>query len=1023
MAPSLLPRLVRSAASLFGVVAAYWVYAQAAVPLIEPVAVRPHSSREQGGLGDPRANVKKQRQGLELWFDEGQWQRSSPKIVETPQGKLLFKDYRNLEDGRHVKLEPCTMIFLPRQGIADEQQRQRRAIILDAPQGAILEFDEKFDLKRGKVGKLIGGRLVGDITIQSMQRLEGPEDDLRISTRDVVLDEESITSVHPIDFRLGPNRGSGRGLRMDLARDKSEAQGGGGVGSVASFELASHVRMLIHPGGGDFFPGATGQPSAGPKPPVEIRCRGPFRFDLREYVATFRDDVDVLRIQPTGPSDQLTCQTLDVRFEAEDAGPDEAAAAGGTPSLPKLRPSQITAIGNPVVVNSPSNKVRARGQRLEYDVNKGSGKLSGQHEVSLVQEGGPGGGTQEIHARALYFEPDPNDRSGRLGVFLASGAGWLKADMPSQPAQHVDARWTHSLHFRPHEENQLLSVKGEAKVHLPASGALSADEIHLWLNQQASAAAAPGWFTPDRLLARGAVRIESPQLDGAVQRLEVWFVHAAPRPVAPAGPPPSAAAGIQGDRVRAPATRGPALNAAAQSLPQVSPIQGPPVEAAAVGQRFRIAGELLQLEVGMGGEKPQIRQLIVDRRVRCEETKTLHPGEQPLVLVGDRLHMIQGSSSAALAKITGQPARVDARGLALLAGTADLAGTIHLDQAANMLWIHGEGSLSLPAGSTPVAPGAAANPLQVTWQGQMDFDGRTARFLRAVVASQHEADPKRPGGRHERLMRTESLDVRLLNHVRFDAAGVNDRPAVDSIVCTGGAYVENRSLEGQRQTALMRMKARDLTIVERSGDVTAQGPGWLTNVSWDGLESLAGGNPRGRSSSAASKNDSRLSYLDVHFDREMRGNLVDRVMRFHQNVRAVYGPVADWEGRLDPDKPERLGREGFVLNCDQLQVAQMGVDAAGNAAYEMTAEGSTVVEGEMFLARALWLRYAMAKGLLTLEGDGKTDARLSRQTRVGGVPSDLSARKIQYWPATGHAIVEDFGSADLSDLTGIKLRR
>ena len=51
--------------------------------------------------------------------------------------------------------------------------------------------------------------------------------------------------------------------------------------------------------------------------------------------------------------------------------------------------------------------------------------------------------------------------------------------------------------------------------------------------------------------------------------------------------------------------------------------------------------------------------------------------------------------------------------------------------------------------------------------------------------------------------------------------------------------------------------------------------------------------------------------------------------------------------------------------------------------------------------QATTLAIAPADSITT--GTWRTDARLFRQTRVGGAPSEAAARKILYWPATNRA--------------------
>ena len=155
---------------------------------------------------------------LTPWFSPGDWELTSPKVIESPRGKLLLHEYETLADGR-LKIKPCTLIFLSEgRGRTAEADRNRKAVILQAPEGAILKFDTPVDLKQMKIGKLVGGVMMGPITIRSDQRLPGPQDDLLINTtrrRELIGDR--IVTPHPVDFRLGPNRGNGRELEIRLA--------------------------------------------------------------------------------------------------------------------------------------------------------------------------------------------------------------------------------------------------------------------------------------------------------------------------------------------------------------------------------------------------------------------------------------------------------------------------------------------------------------------------------------------------------------------------------------------------------------------------------------------------------------------------------------------------------------------------------------------------------------------------------------------------------------------------------------
>jgi hypothetical protein len=198
------------------VLAAYWAYALVAVPLIEP----PADPRHDGPISEAeRAEVQGRIDAgiaqLEGLFPPKSWELQDPKILESDQFKLLMQEYRNLGDGR-VEIRPCTMIFMPEGPAADEAQRKRRAVILEAPEGALLKFDQPFDLRRMKIGRLIGGQLTGRITIRSGGRLPGPEDNLLITTRDVQLAEGKVTTPHAVEFRYGPHYGRGAQMQITL---------------------------------------------------------------------------------------------------------------------------------------------------------------------------------------------------------------------------------------------------------------------------------------------------------------------------------------------------------------------------------------------------------------------------------------------------------------------------------------------------------------------------------------------------------------------------------------------------------------------------------------------------------------------------------------------------------------------------------------------------------------------------------------------------------------------------------------
>jgi len=1029
-------RLIRIAGSFACVLAAYWLYALVVVPLVEPVADRravagTHVS--QADRDQARSAVEGQRAELLTWFSKGDWELTSPIILETSHGTLLLREYDNTLGDHRVKIRPCTMIIMPSGGPEDEAQRRRRALVLQAPDGAVLQFNSDFKPKQGSFGKLVGGRLLGPIIIRSDQREPGPDDDLLINTHDVELVEDRIWTPNEVTFRMGANWGQGQHLVINLRPGDSLRPNttlGPTFDGVSSLKLAHDVQMHIVPGESDMFPGGrraasrdadgpAARPRA-PQPPVDVSCRGMFAFDLEEFVMSFEEHVDVLRVHPQGPSDQISCERLQVYFEPERNGEEPTTPSSG---IPKLEPIRMSASGSPVVVLAPSNRAEARGENLHYDIRTGAIELSDAQTARFTHE------RHVLEAPYLKFQPDA-DRN--LGTFLATGAGWVRGDVPDDPSRTFSARWSRQIYFRPHEAQHVLSIEGTAYVEVEGRGNLQAEEIHLWLNELAGGDTS-GHGTqllPDRMFAVTDVLIDSPQLTGAVSELQLWFEHVLEAPtVAQLGPalsvtttPPAAAATgpvlplANGSRLTPPVGATPTPTKVTVSRPPPAYLAQP----ADTTRRFHIDSDLLQAEMLVTNGKAELSQVMAEGRVRLKETQTLHPEEIPFVLEGDQLHMTQHGTQGGVGTVVGQPAVVDARGITLL------GGAIHLDRGQNRLWVDGPGQMTLPVrgdvnligGSTrPSAmKGGQEHPLQIDWRGGMNFDGRTAVFQETVHA------------RHERQVETKldllnvdanRLEVTLNRQVQFATTDDAGKLNVAELACFGNVFVENRSFLANQPNGLSRLRAVNLAVDQRTNDVRGQGPGIVTLWNRGGTDMLPTTGPAARTpqpnAREATEQDEGFAFVNIEFESALAGNLARREMTFENQVRATYGRVESWETRLDPTRPEQLGPKGAVLTCERMTLAESGTSASGRAQYEMAATGNASVEGNTFRALGERITYSTAKDMLVLEGDGRADAALYRQVNPRVRAAEAHARKISYWRSRDHVQVEGARYLDLGD--------
>ena len=1042
--------ILRSAISLAVVLAAYWAYAMVAVPLIEPAARREQGAGpSQRDRQDAGSDPSKRLQALAPLFAAGSPLLKNAKMLESDQVKLLLRDYTNFGDGR-VKIDPCVMIYTPEAPDLSPEERIRQAVVLEAPEGALLQFDQPLDLGKARIGRLINGRLHGPVTIRSEGKHRGPEDRLLVVTRDLDVSEDQIWTSQPVEFRMGPNYGSGQELIIRLLKGEGEKRGPN-IAGIQSLELRRQVQMHleVHNHQGPAAPAGTAAAAAQPGrggpaglpvsipdgTPIEVACQGPFHFDPVQQFITLEDRVDVQRINPSGPTDQLNCDLLTIFLSRPRS--DETAGAAGAPAGSKKKPGGMSdlqarrfeAKGNPVVVRAPSQGINGRGQRLEYDLVTGLLKLEDRQEAWLQQD------NNEIHCRSLQYQ---SAGPGRLGRVTAIGPGWLRGQVPDKPGllpgtvrgqpglspadaprpaapgptankppQILEARWTEQLRIQPYQQQQVISLIGGAGLKFSGMGELDAEEIWFWLFELPKDT--PGnqpKLRPDRMMARQQVRLESSQMSGRFEELAVWFVQDPAAPDA-GGLPRLSLLGqlLPRNPAIAEAARHPlVLTSFFQAADQGPEATQPPAASSAdpLRQHFDAEGRQLQARVMMHGQQAEVVELIVKGAVRMRETQTSRPDERPVLVLGEQVQMIDVNKPCTAVMVTGDQAHFEGRGMSLD------GSNINLNRGTNRLWVDGPGQMDLPMDKDfeghPLEHPAT---VQVHWQRKMNFDGRTARFEESVTASMPN-----------RQLHTETLDVSLQEPIRF-ADAKNPPPAqVAQLQCSGGVALEGRTFDAQGPQSIEFFQAPDLTVNNLSGRMHAGGPGWVTAIRRGAVNPLqiTTAGPSGTTPTAAPRNPNELTYLNVVYQGAIEGNIPNREMTFLDQVVAVYGPVDSWDAVLDPNHLESLGDRGMVLHCGQMTVAQMTAPGSKQTVAEVVARDHALVENVKFTARGARISYTQLKGLLVFEGDGRSKAEMWRQKYRSGPVSSFRAQKIEYWPADERLRVDGADQLDFNEM-------
>ena len=271
------------------------------------------------------------------------------------------------------------------------------------------------------------------------------------------------------------------------------------------------------------------------------------------------------------------------------------------------------------------------------------------------------------------------------------------------------------------------------------SGSLTADQMTVYLRElEGKSATTVGLplsggaegdgklqVVPDRLVATGRVDIQSAQLTGRTGELLVTF------------------------RIQ-PQTAGGAAPEAGGSL--AGPLNGGPARRRQK-QAFHIDTDKMQMEVHLQGQSAAPATLVCDGNVVLREVPLAGAQQQPLEIRGGRLTVdrldtpapyitLKGTgatgSASAIADNTNAtqlpsgPAQLAGRGITVLAAVVEL----ELGRRNIRMWSDGPGKATLLVtrdlnGRESTTP----FPLDISWQGGLEFDGSTIAVNRNVLVA------------------------------------------------------------------------------------------------------------------------------------------------------------------------------------------------------------------------------------------------------------------------------------------------
>ncbi len=533
-------------------------------PWVEPVQVE--ISRFKPTMGEETSGAWWQD-----YFVEGSWQRNSPKVLETPKGILVFKNWEQLSDTRW-RISPLT-ILIPQgdssaatvgDGASEIEAANiptRRAIFVENPQGAEIQFREAIDLTSGKPPPpVVGGQLNGPIRIYAPPRASG-EDELLIDTRDLRIDRKMISTTQAVTMKIGRSRIEGRDLSIHL--DNSLLATGDKLGpkEESPFEGLDFLELIYVdrvdidlPPGGMFGNSQKDNPAiASSTARAEVLCDNAFRFDFHRSQATLSGNVR-LRHMVTGlPEDIFQSETLNLHFKWQGEWSIDTIEAMGANGVAVDDPTRW------VRLEAPSLKARGQGRWFKLDMNQGRVAIANHlpaipatdsAQVYLQQE------SMQVWSPEIEYESEmlkgdriqKNKQNAdasavgenvgkspstvtRLGKLWSAGPG--QALLAAEGGDQWRLSWAESLQLQPEGEYDRLSIVGSANARSETQGRFSAEKLDVLLtslspeiveelaaNQPSNK---PNSVIPKWLHATGKTIIHSPQLRAQVSDIQVWF--------------------------------------------------------------------------------------------------------------------------------------------------------------------------------------------------------------------------------------------------------------------------------------------------------------------------------------------------------------------------------------------------------------------------------------------------------------------------------------------------------------------
>ncbi len=1012
--------------SLAGMIGLYSLYVKLLVPAIEgpPNVVQYRPVTPNVDL--PRSTFDKS--SLTQLLPPDAWENGECKTLVTTQGTILFRDFERIEGG-YLEVLPFTLLTTTTTSTDPSTANGSPSppTILRCLKGARLKFDNpKVDPLGGK-SKLESAWLVGVVDIFRPASSPVSDDAIAISTSNVQIDKDRIFTISEVRFVIGSNRGSGRNLSIDFAHDADANQlidGFASVNGIKRVELAFLDSLRLQkrptpvPASENSHSRETTADDSGQ--PVNIACKGPFVFDFQQRTAQFRDRV-VVDVENES-RDQIQCEILTVQFDIQESlvSVAEAGPTDQTPQIGDWELSRLIAEGAPAVIFSAGRGAKATGDLLSYDIV--NGKILAER-------------TSARNPPVTIISPDLRITAHRISYALQAngGLGPIKADGPgsllrvaTETTQEFFVEWKKLLNVEPDGLQHLITLDGGCKIRLDQSTQINAQQLQVWLNEvlveqtagDGSIKMVPQ-YQPDRLVADQNVEIVSQRLNGMTNKLTAtWQLSDTPLQSRShlSREKVSQLAYAALTKVRRPSFAQDTGVFDGQTLRQDPAIAQSGFEQEILAapepatKKFAFHGDEVNLKLIHDGEQTEVQDLTTTGNVSIAEIASVfaETDTPPLTVTGNFLRCVPQDGEQVRLMVSGtpnQPATVSANRLRLE------GQQVHLDQAANKLWVEGAGvvqlenppqELSKPTSGTAAESSAKTNyeKVRVTWASGMVFDGSKVYFEDAVKMEARgqsgDGNPiiTRSDSEGLSLQLNQAVNFRNLELDAENSLEVREVIIVDQVADSQRIFrltnkgadrpltnqpaklpsiISNQTLDGTGAVLeQQKFLASQVTLNASTGKVKSKGPGVMMLYRRGNTTLL------GKAGNNTPKPDTPMgiTFVRVNFDGSAEANTNDKQLLIRGNVRTLHAPVSSFEHVLDPDIAQSLPPESVRVTCEELKLAQWTPRNSDEPSQELLATGNAHITSGTFEATADRVSYNQATDMLVVEGTPRSYANL-----------------------------------------------